>query len=455
MKQYKHVYPLIMIIILTLLSNPPLAYSQQPEITAPSAILIDAATGDVLYEKNSHEIMYPASTTKVMTAILVLENTDLDNKVVIDKETPFTDGSRIYVMEDEVLTVEQLLYALIVDSANDAAVALAKYISGSVEDFAKLMNKRAKELGALNTNFVNPNGLPNDEHVSTAYDLAMITRHAMTLPQFVELVKTVRYQIPPTNKQAETRYLKTSNRFLWGEGGNNKILYKGKWIDIKYDKIEGIKTGYTVQAQQCLITSASEDGHRFISVVLKATGTDIYIDSRTLIDYGLEDFRFIEVVTNMKTITTVEVNNGIEDEVDIGTQNSFFKALPKDIKLEPIESEVIIEENIRAPIQKNDILGKIVYKMDSKLLGEVNLVAMDSVPLKNSVTSVHYFGKTIGSKFITITLFTFILFIIWRTIVTFLRLNKRKRGSIHKRKKQLDLIRQTNMNKTTGIYKKK
>ena len=158
-----------------------------PEITAPSAILIDSGSGDILYEKNAHTLMYPASTTKIMTAILAIESLDLSDTVVIDKESPFTTGSRIYIQEGEIFTVEQLLYALLLQSANDVAVALAKHISGDVAEFAKRMNERAKELGAKNTHFVNSSGLPDEAHVTTAYDLALIARYAMTLPEFKKL----------------------------------------------------------------------------------------------------------------------------------------------------------------------------------------------------------------------------------------------------------------------------
>ncbi len=163
---------LILFVILFILASFPVygLYSPQNlELSSESAVVIDATSGDILYEKNSHKLMFPASTTKIMTAVLTLENTSINDKVIIDKETPFTDGSRIYVIEDEEFTVEQLLHALLVGSANDVAVALAKHVSDSVEDFASLMNKRAKELGAMNTHFVNPNGLPHNDHITTAY----------------------------------------------------------------------------------------------------------------------------------------------------------------------------------------------------------------------------------------------------------------------------------------------
>lgn len=452
----KSIINFLFVVLAILLLIPSLVFAEEPpEITAPSGVLIDAATGDVLYDKNAHVKMYPASTTKIMTAILVLENANLDDIVVIDEETPFTDGSRIYVMEDEELTVEQLLYALMVESANDAAVALAKHVSGTVEDFAQLMNERAKELGALNTNFVNPNGLPDEEHVTTAYDLAMIARYGMTLPMFDELVNTIRYQIPPTNKQEETRYFKNSNRFLWGVGGANKILYKGKWMDIKYDKIDGVKTGYTTEAKQCLVSSASKEDHRFISVALKAEGLNIYMDSRTLIDYGLNNFKFLKIVKENQIVSTATINDGIETELTLGAEKDFYKAIPIESELREIQSEIMIPEEINAPVEENDIIGKVMYTSDGKPLAEVNLIAMKTIPARQSLTTVFFMGKSPSSKAVIIVGTLFILFIIWRTIITIIRLNRKNRIMLNRRKKEREVIRQITFSKMSELYKKK
>ena len=457
MKQIKSNYLIgfVLIVWFNMMMVFPLANSISPEITAPSGVLMDAATGEVLYDKNAHDIMYPASTTKIMTALLTLENTAMTDRVVIDKDTPFTEGNRIYAIEGEIFTIEQLLYALMIESANDAAVALAKHISGSVADFAELMNNRAKELGALNTNFVNPNGLPHEKHVSTAYDLAMIARHAMTIPEFAEIVKTVRYQIPPTNMQEETRYFKSSNRFLWGEGGSNKILYRGNWVNIKYDAIEGIKTGYTILAQQCLVTSAQKDNHRVISVVLKAKGTSIYTDSRTLIDYGLEEFKYIKLVEASKLITTTEIKGGVEKEIDLISSNELYKAFPSDQLISTIDSEIVIPDEIYAPIEKYAVLGKVRYKMDNQIIGEVDLIAADSVSSKDSLTTVYYFDKALPSKLLVIGLLSTIIFIIWRTFVILKRMNKRRIRSSYEKKMERDLIKKTTHEKISEMYKKR
>ncbi|QZY57073.1 D-alanyl-D-alanine carboxypeptidase family protein [Crassaminicella profunda] len=425
---------LFFIIVFTLINttfSTTFAFFSPPPITAPSGILMDAATGDVLYNKNAYTKMYPASTTKIMTALLVLEHANLEDKVIIDKDTPFTEGTRIYVMEDEEFTVEQLLYALLIESANDAAVALAKHVSGSVEEFAKLMNKRAKELGAKNTHFVNPNGLPDDNHYTTSYDLAMIAKYAMTIPKFREIVKTIRYQIPPTNKQIETRYFKNKNRFLWS---TNKILYKEKWIPIKYDIVEGIKTGYTSVARQCLVALAKKDGHSFITVVLKAEGKNLWVDSRTLIDYGFENFKFIQLTDAKIKTKSIPIKNSEEKQLDLLTQNKFYKAIPKDQNLPTINKTITYNKDIKAPIKKGQVLGKVTFNFGQRKLGEVNLIAAKSIPAKKGITSIFYFNNSwVKSIFCYIFIFI-LLFLVWRTIITMIRLKKKKRKLLRKKR---------------------
>lgn len=433
MKKITTILFIALFILINTINHPSFAAISPPVISAPSGILIDADTGDILYEKNAHEPMYPASTTKIVTGILTLENAKLEDIVTIDKDTPFTDGNRIYVIEDENLTVEQLLYASMVESANDAAVALAKHISGDVEGFAALMNKRAKELGAKNTHFTNPNGLPDSNHTTTTYDMAMIAKYGMTLPKFREIVSTVRYQIPPTNKQEEIRYLKTSNRFLWGTGSSNKMNYKGNWIDIKYDLIEGIKTGYTNDAQQCLITSGKKDGHRLISVVFKAEGRNIYTDSRALIDYGFENFDHIKITDGGKKITSRTVKYGQQKEVDLITQSPLFITIPKDQKMGAITPAFEVAEELVAPITKGDVLGKVIYHSGEKYLGEVNLVAGQDIEEKTGITSI-FLGKQ-NPKWSIVHYFLFLIFIYlgWRTIVTVNRLKKKRNTKILKK----------------------
>lgn len=233
-------------------------------LVGASAILIDADTGEVLYEKNKDEQHYPASTTKMMTAILAIENLDLNKNIPIDADTPFTEGSRMYLIEGETISGKDVMYGMMLDSANDAAVAFAKKVSGTVEDFAKLMNEKAKEVGAKNTHFVNPNGLHDEKHVTTAYDLAMIARYCMRNETFRHYVGTYHYVIPATNKQQE-RPMYNTNRMLYDE--KTKVTVGGEQRGCKYEGITGIKTGYTSNAQGCLVASAKRGNMELIAVV--------------------------------------------------------------------------------------------------------------------------------------------------------------------------------------------
>lgn len=402
------------------------------DLVAESAVLIDAATGDVLFEKNAHNPMFPASTTKILTAIIIIENHELDEVVTIDAETPFTDGSRIYVLENEQFTVEQLLYALLLQSANDAAVALAKYHSGSIEAFADVMNQRATEMGAQNSHFENPNGLPNEDHVTTAYDLAQIGRYAMENGTFRNIVSTVRYQIGPTNEQPETRYLKNGNRFLHGTGSSNKIDYQGQTMDIKYDIVDGIKTGYTNAARQCLVTSAKMDTRRVIAVALKSEGRNIYTDSRSLIDYGFENFKNLRVIRQGEVVTNIPVERAENSGLDLLAEETIVKMLPNAYVDQEMEHKIELIEPIELPIEEGQVMGTVSFYVGDTLIAETNLLADRAINEENlfkSITNIftqkdrpkdmHYWLDVVGKIFLT--------FIIWRIVVTLLRLQKRKK----------------------------
>ena len=245
-----------------------------PKIIAHGAVLINLNTGKFFFQKNSHSEYAPASTTKVMTALLTLEKCKLDEKVTIGKNPPFEEGSKIYLMEGEVLTVKQLLYALLLPSANDAALALAEHISGSKQAFANLMNKRARKLGCRNTNFVNPNGLYDKNHFTSAYDLALIAAKAMKFSKFREIVSTLSYKLAATNKQPLIRYLHNENKLLFSK------VYK-------YSGADGIKTGYTIKSKHTYIGAATRKGIT-LAVVLLYDEKGYYKEAASLFDYGFK-----------------------------------------------------------------------------------------------------------------------------------------------------------------------
>lgn len=407
--------------MLIILLNNIFAYAA-PDVTAPNAVLIDYATGKILFDKNAHEQAYPASTTKVMTAILVLENADLNDIITISEDL-YVDGSSMYLLKGESFSVEELLKVLLIRSANDVAEVFAVHISGSVEAFAELMNKRAKELGALNTHFTNPHGLPDENHVTTAYDLAVIAKHAMSFDLFKEIVSTVRLTIEATDFTPEKRYYRNTNRFLWGTGVGNQILYKGTYKDIKYDAIDGIKTGYTPEAQNCLISSSNIDGHRLIAVVLGAQALNVYADSRTIIDYGYENFQSIQLATKNSVKATAVIEDGIENNISLYIADSLDAIIPKNIDIANLNEEIIINENIKAPISLGEVLGKVIYSIEDEVIGEVNLISknvIDKMPIIKKIMM----PSNLFKAFI-------IIFIIWQIFVISIRIKRKRARNIY------------------------
>ncbi len=298
----------------------PAALATPPDITAPGAVLIEMDTGRVLFDQNAHQPAYPASTTKIMTALLAIEHLDMDQVIPVPEDMGPANGAAMYLLPGESFTVRELVDSLMVKSANDAAVLLARTISGSVESFAELMNQRAAELGARNTHFTNPNGLPEDSHMTTPYDLAVISRHAMQDPLFREIAAQVRVTLDETEQTPEKRYFRTSNRFMWSQA---LISYRDELIPIKYDVVDGIKTGWTRQANQCLVSSGEVGGIRVIAVVLGAEGYNIYADSRALLDYGFEHFEPYTLLAPGTVLGEMEIPGSIEGSIPYGVREEF------------------------------------------------------------------------------------------------------------------------------------
>lgn len=259
-----------------------------PDIEATTGILIDAHSGEILWEKHSDVQMAPASMTKMMTALLTVENLDMDTVVKVDLETVQTGGNNITMSVGEKFTVEQLLKAMLVTSANDCAVALGKEISGSIPKFSKKMNKRAKQLGCTSTNFENPNGLDNSKHRSTAHDMACIAKAVMENETLREIVCMPEYVVPKTNKH-DKRQLYNTNRLLWDK--TNLVNVNGKQEHPYYKYAIGVKTGYTDVAQGCLSSAASKDGTELIAVVMHSSDLGRFGDSKALLKYGLKHFK--------------------------------------------------------------------------------------------------------------------------------------------------------------------
>lgn len=332
-----------------------------PSITGETAVLIDAKTGKILYDKNAHIRMEPASTTKIMTAILALEKGKLTDVVVTGKEPPLADGTRIYLEEGEKLTLEQMLYALLLNSANDAAVAIAEHIGGDVTSFVKMMNEKAREIGAKDTTFVNPNGLPAEGHLTTAYDLALMTRYALlNFPEFRKIVSTKTFNIPWQGKEWD-RKLINLNKLLWN-----------------YDGADGVKTGYTSSAGQTIVASATKNGWQLIAVVLKSKGKDVWTDAESLLDYGFNNFQPETVIEKGSVVASEKVKYG--DSVELETLTGFYTVIPR--KTNPLTTKTVVNPNIIAPVKKGETLGELEILENGQKIGSVPLVAREDVPRK-------------------------------------------------------------------------
>ena len=415
---------IVLIVVVFVFCTYSLSCAEELDLCGEGAILIDVDTMEILYEKNPHLKLYPASTTKIMTGILALELGNLKDIVTVDQEVvDLTDGSHIALEPGEQLSLEDLMNALLIESANDAAFAIAKHISGSIEDFCKLMNEKAKSLGALNTNFVNPNGLPNENHKTTAYDLALIARYAMENESFRNIVKNYTSKIPITNKKTEERYLNSANKLLYS---NEKIDVNGKITPIKYEGVNGVKTGYTQAAQQCLVTSFEKDGHKLIAVVLKSEGKNIFSDIHKLLNYGQDNFEKIQIGYANKFIDNFNVENGIFPLVSGITKSDSYFIVNKNDKGK-IKEKIIMEENLMAPISKNQVLGKVQYLLDNRVIGETDIISTLDVLVQPVPT---LFQKLLAKWYI----FVFGLLIFGRLLVLN---NKRKRKKLRRRRSSL------------------
>lgn len=422
---------MIMMVIL------PFTYADElaeDRVTAETAVLMDYNSGEIIWSKDPDKKMYPASTTKILTAIIILENHELDEVVVVPDTMPQHKAGAVHIGIDygEIFTVEQLMYAMLVESANDAAYVLALYHSGTLDAFSQVMNEKAKSLGAVNSNFVNPNGLHDDNHYSTAKDLALIAKYAFQNPVFREMVSTVSYVIPPTNKQDEPRnYIYNGNKFL---SSSDRINYNGSSIKIKYDIVDGIKTGYTPQAGNCLVSTASKGNVRYISVVLNSeTNNNVYLDSRILLDYGFENFYTNTIITRGSFVRSEKIENS-KLTINLVAGKSLTLTLDKNIKAENILSDVLISQPLITPIEANQEVGKISYYHNGTLLGEVPLLTEYEVLDGKLLSTVEdgFIRRDENNKldvkyYIGVFFKLLISFIIYRTIITIYNLQRRKK----------------------------
>ena len=337
-----------------------------PSISAQGAILIDAKSGNVIYEYNSHKRLPMASTTKIMTAIVAIESGfPLDKIITIKKEMTGAEGTSLYLYNGERFTLHDLLYALLLNSANDAAEAIAIGVAGSIEDFAAMMNDKVKELNLTDTNFVNPHGLDSDMHYTTAYDLAKIAAYALENKTFREITSSQSYIIYPknidgTDSKEGARYLRNHNKMLR-----------------TYDGAIGVKTGFTKHSGRCLVSAAERNGTRLIAVTLNSS--DDWNAHKEMLDYGFENYKNRELCKESEEQFSVNVVNGSVNIVKCENLSAVSASLPKSINREDIKSKIELPQFVYAPVKKGDIIGRLIFTYNDEIIGDSVIVSCEDI----------------------------------------------------------------------------
>ncbi|MGN0135807.1 serine hydrolase [Anaerotignum sp.] len=400
-------------------------------LAAETAVLMDAASGEILYEKNADQKMYPASITKLMTILLALEHGNLTDEITFSHDAVYNiepGSAHIAIIEGETLTLEQVLRAIILRSANEASNGVAEYVDGTVEEFAKHMTERAKELGCKNTNFVNANGLHDENHYTTAYDMALIARELLTHEEYRSMMSETYYEIPPTNKQSETRYLHGQHQML----NPNSIYY--------YEDATGGKTGFTTEALNTLVTYAERDGMELIAVVMKCNGAEHYTDTAALFDYGFENYESVKLLSTAEHTATVTVTETYNDKpIELGTitaapKEDVYHTLPKGTDISQIKVEMDCPETIEAPVKEGQTVGTLHITLNGETIKTVDLISQNAVDVMTDEqkatldkASVSGILKKAGLIVVLLLLICIILLCITRTIGYLRYKNRRQR----------------------------
>lgn len=369
---------MVLMFVLLITTNVVFAAANYPNVTAKSAIVMDATTGKVLYSKDAEERRYPASTTKMMSLIVALEHGNLDDVITTSANASSTEGSSLWLTQGEQMKMIDLLYGIMLISGNDATVAVAEHIAGSVEKFAKLMTEKAHAIGAKDTNFTNSSGLPDVNHFTTAHDLARIAAYGYKNPLFTQIVSTEHKLLPPTVK-GDNRDLYNENKMLWFyEGGN------------------GVKTGYTDAAGRCLVSGAKRNNIQLIAVVLDSE--TMWDDSKTLLDFAFSQLKAQTVFDKGDILKTMRVANGKSEFVKLVADSSIVLPVSEKDKDE-LSTVIDAPSTMEAPITKGQKLGMARVYYNNTEVAAVNLVAEESVERKS------FFSTIIASAWSIFTFF--------------------------------------------------
>lgn len=361
---------------------------------------MDAVTGKVLYERNADLKRPPASTTKIMTAILLIENTQENDEIVASKKASEADGSSLHLLPGEKVTSRNLLFALMLRSANDGCIAAAEKIAASEEAFAKLMTKKAHDIGALDTIYRNCNGLNDPPNVTTARDLATMTRYAIRYPRFNEAAGS-KFFLVDRSIDKEDRHLRNHAKFLW-----------------KFPGADGIKTGYTVPAGHCFVGSVTKNGWRLISVVLNSP--DWMAETSELMQYGFNRYERHEAASAGKVLARASVTSGVKNQVGAVTSSPVYYVAPRGDH--SVATLITVMRNMRAPIRAGDVVGAVEVWQDGERTASYPLVA-DRAVKPSLMANLNRSGWI---RYLLLILFGSVVFIYGRKITKNSRISRRR-----------------------------
>lgn len=412
----KYLFIIIIFSICSVSFFPPkVTYAESsPYLTTDGVSLLDADTGQVLFSKNGDKKYYPASTTKIITATIILNKYDnLDTVVTVGEKPPFADGSSIGLREGEKITLEHLLLGLLLESGNDCAEALAEFDAGSNEEFAKEMNAFAKKIGANNSNFTNPSGLPDDNHYTTPNDLALFMREAIKNPKFIEMTRVVMLQLPPSNLDGAERWL----------NNHNSILLKNSMHFYKYAL--SAKRGYTLEARFTNIIASEKDGHRLIASFLNGESIDnVYKDASTIFDYGYNNFTKNEVYKKDELITEVKVNDKLSIPV-LADRDVYYTTRNGDSDKLKASLEYTLPNNLKKMnLKKGEVITQAKVIINDEPFETINLVSGIDRDYTNKLAFLDFINEN-----------KVLLIILGSVIFILLLISSRRRRIKRKRKK--------------------
>lgn len=397
-----------------------------PEPRAKAALLVDMKGNNIVYQLNQDERMYPASITKIMTAMLALEKGNLADVITVS-EAALDDitylHSKIDLKIGEEMTLDNLLTALLVSSANDAANVIAEYIAGDIPTFVALMNERAKELGMNNTNFANPHGFHDDNHYTTAYDIFLMTREALKNAKFCELVKIKTAKLPATNISKE-RPVSSTNHLI--SRYRNTFHY--------YPYATGVKTGSTTEAGSCLVSTAEKNGISLMSIVLGCDNQDqkenaySFTDSKAMFEYVFEKFKSVSIASTTDIVSDSKVYEAKDStRVALSPSRNISMLLPSDYKEDEIKIETKLNDEIAAPIAKGSPQGSATYSFRGKTIATVELLAANEVKRDHFLHFLHGVARVLFSPFVIIPVILIAVLLIYNAYKQSVRRKQRRR----------------------------